>query len=42
MASKRKAGKRSKVLGGMIKQFQNGVDSIRDKYLNEQRKKKIR
>ena len=32
-------GKRAKVVGGMIRQFQSGVDSMRDKYINEQRKK---
>ena len=28
-------GKRAKVLGGMIRQFQNGVDSMTQKYLNK-------
>ena len=36
----KKGGKRAKVLGGMIKQFQSGMDSIRDKYKNEVEKKK--
>ncbi len=35
-----KGGKRAKVLGGMIRQFQNNMDSIRDKEKNEREKKK--
>ena len=37
---KKKGGKRPKVLGGMIRQFQNNMDSIRDKEKNEREKKK--
>ena len=31
----RKQGKRAKVVGGMIKKFQSGVDSMRDLYHNK-------
>ena len=35
-----KGGKRKIVLGGMVRQFQNNMDSIRDKEKNEREKKK--